>query len=376
MNFRFGQVFLLVSVILILRRGPIIDFFKENRAISGALGFLIVQCAVLPVRTHPGQTILKLLWISFNLGLVSYVFWCGRTRNWRKFLLEAVTAAISFNALVMIVDWTAIYGFSSEVLIGSVQTSYANFVRPHAFYYEPSYVAAVLSLGAFLPLLVVRSEWIGVLLAAINILGLYISSSRTGYLQFLALIVAAIVFCRFEKEWMCRIWKATAAGMLLALSTCLFQGGRDYFDFQVNNLGWGATLTRLTRDYQTGTVTSESNRVRVAKLGLQKWTNAPLLGNGFIVWPEQTKIVEPFTMNTYVELLSEFGLFGIIVFFMFIRMFYQRAESAFGRAMIVAHCLVNLNFTQNVPRLDYWMLIAVASMALDDSRNSFAKAEL
>jgi hypothetical protein len=366
MNFRFAQFFLLFSVIPMLRPALVVWWIKESPAISAALGFLIIECAWLPFREHPRQTLIKLLWMTFNLGLVAYVFQSEAVRSRGRFFLLAVTAAISFNALVMITDWTAIYVFSGHALLGAVQPSYANFVRPHAFYYEPSYVAAVLGLGAFLPLLAVESEWIGVLLSALNVLGLYTSSSRTGYFQFMALLAVSVVLCRAQKERMLRVWKATAVGLFLVLSTLLFQGGRDFLDFQVDTLGWGATMKRLSDDYRVGfngKVSSESNRIRVAKLGLEKWTHAPLLGNGFIVWPEQTKPIEPFTMNTYVEVLSEFGLAGLAMLFLFLRMFYRRAGSAFGRAMILSHCLVNLNFTQTVPRLDYWVLLAVSAMA-------------
>lgn len=364
MNFRLAQLFLLISAIPLCRPSVLSGFLRENRPILAALGFLLVQAAVLPFREHPGQTFIKLLWMAFNLGLVAFVFWRERFRHGRNWLLVAASAAISFNALVMIADWIAIYGFSGHALFGAVQPSYANFVRPHAFYYEPSYVAAVLGLGAFLPLLASSSGVVGTLLTGLNLFALYVSSSRTGYFQLLALLGMAVVFCRAEKKWLARIWKSTGLGMVLVVSTLLFPGGREYFDFQVNTLGWGATVNRLSDDYRTGfrgKVGSESNRIRVAKLGLERWADAPLLGNGFIVWPEQTKPMEPFTMNTYVEVLSEFGLAGLAVLFLFLRMFYRRAGSGFGRAMILSHCLVNLNFTQTVPRLDYWVLLAAAA---------------
>ena len=88
----------------------------------------------------------------------------------------------------------------------------------------------------------------------------------------------------------------------------------------------------------------------------------PILGNGFVMPKNLYKPLEPLTMNTWVEALSEFGLTGFIMLYSFLAFFYRRSKTNFAKSLIISHAIINLNFTQTMPRLDYWIFISAISL--------------
>ena len=346
-----------------LKRNQLKKIFKLEILVPA--GMLFVQFCMLNFREYPQKTLVKLIWITFNLGSCILITSSIESLKLKKIFINSVLSAIFFNAIIIIIDWYTIYQISGNPLIGYAQESYNFFKRPNSFYYEPSYVAAILSLGAFLPLSLIKKTNLSAFLTSLVLTSLFMTSSRMGYVQF----AVACFFCfLFSKEKYLFLKKITLTVVFLFISIGLIslsESGKKFIEFQTGQLGVQETINRIKTDQEksfTGELHSESNRIENTKNGLKIWLQAPILGNGFVMPKNLYKPLEPLTMNTWVEALSEFGLTGFIMLYSFLAFFYRRSKTNFAKSLIISHAIINLNFTQTMPRLDYWIFISAISL--------------
>jgi O-antigen ligase len=143
--------------------------------------------------------------------------------------------------------------------------------------------------------------------------------------------------------------------LLFSLST----DGRTYLTFYDGLVNIFNIFNRLHDP-----ASSEGGRLASILHSLQLWKQHFILGNGVSTLPGKEAGLGQLAENTWVELPVESGLLGLLAFlwalFRTLRQAFKlnkdvEAGILLG-ACLLAHFLVNLNFTATFPRLDYWIL--------------------
>lgn len=363
------------------------------------------------VAPDPLRSLVKLAWGGFNVVGAALV--CLLAARDKTLLRDAFLIAAVLVAAVIWIDAVALYWVGAEApALGLAQQSYRfegeHMLRPHAFYYEPSYAGAWLAFG--LPVVVLatwqRPLWMRLLLPAVVLGAIVLTSSRTGILSALMALGVAGLYALVRRRG--DLLKAVVATGVMAalLLTVFFMSSQAavYGRFIAGPLGPQALVARLLPDEPVAAApvqrppqktpaapapapapapakkpdwkqTSEGQRLANVATALKTWWQRPLLGWGVATEGSEDKLLSPATLNTWLELLVEAGLLGLLTFVgavaIALRMAARHADATtlalLGGAW-AAHFLINLNLTQTYPRLDYWLLFFLTiRLALPDT---------
>ncbi len=347
--------------------------------------FLCYALAAL-ASDFPRLTWIKWGWGLFNIGCAALI--CLQSR-WNQPLRLGFKYAILGIALTLWAEVLALFWFHIPFhtgyeqasyplipsffhlspVIGYVKTSYSwmgtVFVRPNAFYYEPSYAGCALSFA--LPLVWALNKdltkFAAVWQPALVLSAIAVTGSRSGLLgSFLCLsVLTTYAFLKNQPETKRRIFKTILATGLIILVFLVSTDSRKYMHFLfLENLGAQSTLLRIADPKS-----SEGGRVVNQLNTFQQCLQHPWLGTG--VTPASSGSGHELgqtNLNTWLEIGLEAGLLGLLGFLFAVvstmREAWHKNAQAFPRIWVLAawavHFLVNLNFTQTFPRLDYWLL--------------------
>ncbi len=221
-NFRWGQLLLLLAAI---RAG--FAFHKNSREqhfgdlrskiLMGWLPFFVVYGLAALFSATPFLTGIKWGWGLFNIGLAALV--CLQPRR-NETIEKGFAWGILATAILLWLQALALYALPfltlvhdqgegspsvvsfCSIFLGYAQSSF-NFnglaiFRPHAFYYEPSYVGAALSFALFLLIfldLKRKTRGMG-FFPAIALSSILLCSSRTGILSVVLFLSLVFYFSR------------------------------------------------------------------------------------------------------------------------------------------------------------------------------------
>lgn len=378
------------------------------------VAFFVAYGVAATVSEAPGRTVVKLAWGAFNVLGAATV--CLLTARPAALLRDAFLTASVLVAAVIWVDALVLYWVGLEApLLGLAQTSYVfegqQVLRPHAFYYEPSYAGAWLAFG--LPVVVLatwhRPRWMRLLLPAVVLGAIVLTSARTGIVSAAMAIGIAALHGLMRRDRALLGNLAATLAVTAVLLAVFFAPPRaaSYGRFISGPLGPKALMARLMpapvpdepppspqppppveEDSPAEPLveriekalggpmpkTSEGNRLASYAHALKTWWQRPLLGWGVAASGPDDRLLPPVTINTWLEILVEAGLLGLLTFggaiVLSVRTAVRHARattlSLLGAAWL-AHLLVNLNLTQTYPRLDYWLLFFLTiRLALPD----------
>lgn len=372
LHFRWGQFLLLGAALFALPRS--IEAFKkstadrslEKKILSAWLPFFILYALAAALSTHPGTGFLKLGWGIFNiLGAGLVVLGFRGSGNLTKGFLLALTSI----ALVLWVDSFFLQCLGRDPLIGYAQSAsgYQVLFRPSAFYFEPSYAGSALAFS--FPLLMAafawKKGWKPILVGAILFGSVVLTGSRTGILCLLSAVSIALALAAWKKKKDLLLWtgKVLAAALFLLFLFFITPGGWKYGNFLWRGLGPSRIVQNISSNPEP---TSESARLKEIGGALETWKEHPWLGSGVVPNHEdpQNPLLKPVATSVWVELAVESGLLGFLAFALAVGLTMKAAlernllgaASVFIFAAWAAHFVVNLNFTQTFPRLDFWLL--------------------
>lgn len=416
-NFRWGQLLLFVGALsLLLNSKDALKFRAPGLArywpvfCGWGLFFLFygisaaISDTVLP-------SAIKLAWGIFNISGAAIIGFLSPRPS--TALRDGFVAACLLISGVIWVDAIAIYWFqATSPILGLTQTSYSvgDFLtlRPHGFYYEPSYAGAWLAIATPLMMLALshRPRWVQALLPAISLSALFIVSARTGIVavfMVLSLIVATAAVRR-QSQLIKSVISVVAMSALLLSLFFLSKDARQYGLFILGPLGPSQTIDRLTMQAQTDSEltatrpavtaksvekkkfvdspasnTSEGARVASYIHAIELWKRHPWFGTGTFRGSKEDSLMTPLAMNTWLEVLSESGLFGFLAFIFAIGATVRgtlkgvdKMSMTVGASVWAVHLLVNLNLTQTFPRLDYWLLLFAMTHCAIQARTTLA----
>lgn len=356
-HLRFGQaVLILPSLYLGYRAGLSL---LSRRVLAILVGCSLTLACLALIKSHPTHSLVKEAWLLINLNIAWSL---AATPGLRARAKQALLIAIGVSSALIIWDCYSLYAAGSSGTLGLAQMSYQTsigraFLRPHAFYYEPSFAGSALSLAAMLlwmgassfrTHLAIGGLWSAVLL----------TTSRVGILS--ATIFGALALAIERRP---RRFAEVAVGMILVLSPLLLtQGGRDYADFFFETLGPRATAARLQSDKEL--TSSEGGRLKAILNDLKKWTHSPWIGYGAEprqdAAPGQGLSISAPARSVITEILVEKGLIGAVCSLVIIWLLLSRTllySNPLILALICGHFGVNWLFTQTLPRLDYWLFL-------------------
>jgi O-antigen ligase len=385
LNLRWGQALLLAGALAFAPsawsaiRGAWTDARAVVLAWAAFFGLYALAVALSPA---PKLSIVKLAWALFNMGGAALLFVAG-TRH-REALVRGLVGACATTAAVLWVDALALHWLGTAPLLGLAQDSYehAGFLqrRPHAFFYEPSYAGASLAFALPTLLVATRSMPRALRLGAPALVtsAIVLTTARTGIVSLgLGAVVAVVLAWRSGHRELVRRLVTIAALSTLALALFFAPTARSraYGGFLLGPMGPIGVLHRLLPATPTAATvdpgTSEGARASNFREGLARIAERPVLGWGAVgadkPGPGEARLLKPVATNTWVEVGVEAGLLGLLAFLhaiaVTIRSVLRRAAPeprVLLLAAMAAHLVVNLNFTQTFPRLDYWLLFVAA----------------
>ncbi|MFM8268807.1 MAG: O-antigen ligase family protein [Pseudomonadota bacterium] len=342
-NVRYAQILLLFLILVLAPKH--LASLKSNAALK-ALAFLVIpQMLLLGTRTLPQLTALKLLWICFNIGGVILLMQVT-SANQKSILFKGIIFSVLANSVILIIDWAAIAYGTGLPVIGFAQPAYGVvWYRPHAFYYEPSFVSSVLALS--IPFLSTQQK--GWLLSGLLLCVLFLVGARTGLLFAVIYLLLSLVL---NTKSRLVIIKSVSLCFLLISILWLMPNTQNHFSLLFNILGPAESVSRASEK-----TSSEGGRIQNVLEELKIWRKAPVFGAGITQRGGERHGLDPLAINCWAEVLSEWGLWGLCSVLWLFMILFRGASLIDSKIAIFVHALVNLNFTQTLPRLDFWILL-------------------
>jgi len=347
-NVRFAQPVLLL--LIIIRMFSVLKSdqgglwkLKNNVAFKSLLLLVVSQILILGTRVYPQLTALKLGWIVFNIGGAFILSELSTTQQ-KEALIKGIIASVFVNSIIILVDWASIAFGKGDSILGFAQLG-NDWSRPHAFYYEPSYASSALALTA--PFFVRRRfAWLSTgLLLFVNCL----VGARTG-LFFLGVYLSAVLLFIGRDRIM--ILKAVSTCLILLGLLSLNPRSAPYFHFVFGVLGPVEAAKRAGEK-----TSSEGGRIQQVLEELKIWRQSPIGGSGITHRGGERHGLDPLATNCWAEVLSEWGLVGFSSLMLILIYLFRGANLLESKIAILVHGLVNLNFTQTLPRLDFWIIL-------------------
>ena len=406
MNFRWGQLLVLAVVAWLFISGRFAAIVRSlpllqrpsKRALAAWLMFLGVFLAAALSSAGVGLSGVKLMWAVFNIGGAALVCLPGAFRP--AALREGLVLGCTLICGVIWVDSVAIlWADLPGPVLGLAQESlvfeHVRQMRPHAFYYEPSYAGAAL---AFItPILFVATagmpRWVRLGAPALAIATTVLTSARAGLLGLFFALAATVVLARVLKAqglaWRVAGSIGLAAGVLTAFFSVTPKAatyGRFFITGPLGPVGiyerlvgahgrWerGVGYGDTEADISKGRESSEVDRLGNLIKSFRHWRQHFVLGWGVEHAPAAdlataARNIRPQVINTWLEVANESGIFGLLTFglaigltiFAALKGSTDAASQAALLAAWAAHLVCNLNFTQTFPRLDYWLIFFCA----------------
>ncbi|MDR7085724.1 O-antigen ligase [Aeromicrobium panaciterrae] len=209
--------------------------------------------------------------------------------------LVVIPAAVAWMAPTNRQMWAMMFAFCIGTAISTIYGLPRNIYRNAGFTYHPvalAYTAMLaLSFVPYLLTLKVRGRWLFVPpLAAIAVVGVWTSGSRTGLVVLAALVVLIPLLERSLK-----LGIAVIAGILLIMPTILKATGDKSNTSALSRLFGGG-----------GAQDSDTTRLSTLRDALDQVQQNPLFGNGYST--EHTYVIH----NIYLQVLAAEGLIGLI----------------------------------------------------------------
>lgn len=346
---------------------------SENRAF-----FLMVASPIAVFLTGaitPTRTLFFTVW---SIGTLILVPWLARRAIERLSSATLTATALYFciQSLVILFD-SIVCGISPKLTIGRIMIynhmgNGLQICRASAFYQEPGYFAAT---AAIVALYLQRS-----LVDASSI------TKPTARLRqaMLILIVAALFICLSRLGWilggfillleLARIFRQkveTPALRLPRISVIIS------VIFTLMVVAFFSLKSSAIRSYLAQPVpendASIATRTQSIRYAIQIFKENPYFGVGpgaagaynALRWPEHYKDTDltragsrPVAMSLYPELLSEWGLWGTLLFFIGLGLFFAKISPAF-RWPLLATILIIYTSTQTLARFDLWFLLGL-----------------
>jgi O-antigen ligase len=395
LNLRYGQILILLGVIVIVARlslaslrdwSPIEPPFK---ILKFWIPFWLAYALAVALSQDYIHGFLKLGWAVFNIGGAALIALQGRLWNPLKTGFSIGIAAI---ALTIWVQFVAIYLFGDitsasqspagwsfirldGIFAGYVQNSgqfgSVNILRPHAFFYEPSYAGCALTFAFPLSIAVGLREnssfWRSTLFPALVFGAAAMTSSRSSILGLLIslLIVAILGLVKRKFHLLKTVSKVFFTSILLLGLLALAPGPRAYLGFFLGPLGPKSAMVRVTDPNS-----SEGWRLANVKNSLRVWKSHPLFGMGVPPLPADKTVhgLGQTSESMWLEVGVESGLLGFLAFgFAIFKSISDSMKKTQDIGLVIlvvaalaAHLIVSMNFTSTFPRLDYWLLFFFA----------------
>ncbi len=399
-NFRWGQILLLLAAIpsgfnfAISLRGKNISGDLRLKFLMGWLPFFTIYGLAALFSATPFLTGIKWGWGLFNIGLAALICLQPRSNETLEkgfeggILATAVLLWIQALALYALPFFTVVHdqgeGSPSVVSCFSIFLGYAQssfdykglaIFRPHAFYYEPSYVGAALSFALFLLIFLDLKREPGKMgfFPAIALSSILLCSSRTGILSVVLFVSLTLYFSRrlpdlhfFRRS----LYRAILISLILVGTFCLFPLGRKYVEFISGPLGADSYMRLHKKN------SSEQGRLENMMESLRLISDHPLLGNGVTkIVPADSGGLSQFSGVTWFEIGLESGILGMVAFLYALlsnmRLAWNKAPPSALRILVLAAWIIHfgfqLFFSQTFPRLDYWLLFFLSIRLLLDS---------
>jgi O-antigen ligase len=387
-NARLSHLLFALLLVVAVAAGLRSSAWRRVRVPIAAAAYLLVVVASVPGSLNPTKTAGYAAWALFDVaallvGLPLLLRVYPSVRGW------LVGTHLASAVLVCVTAFGEVAAFSeggprpASAFIGAVM-----YPRLQAFFYEPAYLAFFL-VGA------TAVAWAWYLfddaaprtrllfVTVICSVTVILSTARSGWLALVAAYAApALIAARMSapRRQVLRGTIATGAASILVAVVVL--GG-----YVVAKTGGPpeqrlAAIGAFAADFgrfQSGQGTEGSTELRVtgSAIGLQVWSEHPLLGVGIggfgayvidrgyvAAGPDPSKVIAP---NLWVELLAETGILGLaaaLALLLSIALGALRSRSrlaaAYGVAILVI-ALVSFQFNQNFLRLDLWLLLGLAS---------------
>ncbi len=398
-NFRLGQLLLFLAAIpTIFCFSKQICGYSFSKSIRYKLilhwtpFFLIYGLAALFSAT-PLLTGIKWGWALFNIGLSALI--CLQPRQ-DEALEQGFEWGILATSVLLWLQALAIYAFplSTHIedqgedgpssvsffsaFLGYAQSSFSfrglSIFRPHAFYYEPSYVGAALSFALFLLILLDlrRTQGKRGWLPALTLGSILLCSSRTGILSAVLFLVLIYYFSRRPPNFpgLRHLLSRTLLATLIFVGAfCVFPLGRQYVEFISGPLGADSYLRLHKKN------SSEQGRIENMKESLILWAEHPIWGNGVTKANPDSPGLSQISITTWFEIGLESGILGVAAFLYAIlanmRLAWNKAPPSPLRILVLSAWIIHfgfqLFFSQTFPRLDYWLLFFLSLRLLLDS---------
>jgi hypothetical protein len=417
MNFRWGQLLMLVALGWLAATGrltaavralPSLDK-RDRRAIFMWAAFFVVYLAACFHSNSARLTGMKLLWAGFNIGGAALICLLGAARP--RVLKEGLVVGCALICGVIWIDsiallWAGLPGPVLGLAQDSLVFEHVLQMRPHAFYYEPSYAGAALAFVTPLLFIVTRDmpRWVRWAAPTFTIATTVLTSARTGLLGlFVALGALTALALFWGAVGLAR--RVVGSGLLaLVILTAFFAvtpRAGTYGRFILGPLGPSGIYERLTsskggwrdgagfgdNDVESAKIRRSSEEDRLGNLlkSVHHWRERFVLGWGVdqaapaVDTNAYRRAIRPQVINTWLEVANESGVLGLLSFGAAIALTIiaalRRSTDATTRAALLAawtaHLVCNLNFTQTFPRLDYWLIFfCAARFALPDAQSA------
>jgi O-antigen ligase len=397
LNFRYGQGLLLACVIPLL-----LNWALNLRKLPESIGpnlkilkywipFFLVYATACALALEPHRSFLKLAWALFNMGGAALLFLSDR---YGRNLLDGTVIGVSLLALLILTQFILLYWFGvtpptsvslSDPLIlspgcscflGFIQLSGefdgTKILRPHAYYYEPSYAGCALAFSCLLCLsyafLRENVRLKNILVSSLVLTAIFSTSSRAAMIGvFISLLIALTGGILMRNRVLVRALFSMLLGAAVLLGSLMITTkARDYFQYVVGPLGLSSSVSRAGDP-----ASSEGRRFANMRESLELERKNPWLGTGVppLLEGKNYQGLGQTSGNMWLEIIVESGLFGFLAFlyaiFNTLRAFLgsnrNQTVVLLVSAALASHFAISMNFTSTFPRLDYWLLFFFAA---------------
>jgi hypothetical protein len=356
------------------------------------LPFFCLYAVAIAMSESPLPGWAKLGWFAVNFfGAYCCCSLLGPVKTARGYFVAflAIAAIIVFDFLIGFTEGPEHmigYGQRNDMLPG------VTLYRPHAFYYEPSFAATGLGLAWALAMTRMGGvrPWLATALVGVGTIALLLTTSRTGWLYSVAVLVAMAVLVPHWRAVLVHSarWKGFAASVMAAvlLSVAVIPPEKRGLLFGLaDQLGSAQTLERICPLLEDrlgfGDLDCLSGEQRAQFLGKSGSLPPGLTGEG---WRVMTKldaldtiarhpwtgigvgagtdrlIAPPKVANVWLEIAVEAGVVAALAFAwglaftMYRWKVFERRNRTIAIAVVLLF-LVSWQFLQTFPRLDIWL---------------------
>lgn len=332
-SFRLSQLLFFLAFLLALPAGlrhPPLRRRDDPTRFALAMGVLAAYYMLGAGRSYfPLKSFLYAGWLFFDLTTIWFTAQVIRRHLSPALLVRAVQITIGFHGAVILIDQVAFrFGYTNG-LIGFNQAQWIawGFSRPHAFSFEPSYIASFFCMGILLTLPGLsgarRPKWhYATLLLAV--FALVATTSRTGWFGLLAglAIMGAAYFWRQRSLPWKYLGGAAALGAVVLAAFLFSMSAEQRHTMQESLI---SSIARRTDG-------SGEQRLRTFQYAWQMARETHYLGTGlgasFKYWSETTNTSDTsqfgafnekltsyeVVLSTWGQLLAEGGLPAVILF--------------------------------------------------------------